>query len=76
MGVMTLDLAVIKDPEIMSGSLCFRGTRVPVSTLFDYIEGGHDLRYFLEGFPTVSREQALAVLEAAVPSIEDALRAA
>ncbi|HLO99423.1 MAG TPA: DUF433 domain-containing protein [Fimbriimonas sp.] len=52
-----------RDPEIMSGALCFSGTRVPVRTLFDYLEGGHTLEYFLEGFKSVSREQALGVLE-------------
>jgi len=43
----------------------FRGTRVPVHTLFDYLEGGDTLAEFLEGFPTVSRELALAALEEA-----------
>jgi uncharacterized protein (DUF433 family) len=53
------------DPEIMSGTPCFTGTRVPIKNLFDYLEGGHSLKYFLEGFPTVTREQTLAVLELA-----------
>jgi uncharacterized protein (DUF433 family) len=51
------------DPEIMSGAPCFSGTRVPVQALIDYLEGGHPLDDFLEGFPTVSREQAVAFLE-------------
>ena len=51
------------DPEIMSGTPCFAGTRVPARTLIDYIEGGETLDRFLEGFPTVSREQAVAYLE-------------
>jgi len=51
------------NPERMSGAPCFAGTRVPVKTLFDYIEGGENLSEFLEGFPGVSREQAIAVLE-------------
>jgi len=43
----------------------FRGTRVPIQTLFDYLEGGETLEDFLEGFPTVSRELAVAALEEA-----------
>jgi uncharacterized protein (DUF433 family) len=53
------------DPEIMSGTPCFAGTRVPIQNLFDYIEGGESLDEFLEGFPSVTREQAIAVLEMA-----------
>ena len=56
---------VSQDPEIMSGALCFTGTRVPVQNLFDYIEGSSSLEQFLEDFPSVSREKAVAVLEAA-----------
>lgn len=56
---------VSRDPEIMSGALCFTGTRVPVKKLFDYLEGSSTLEDFLEDFPTVSRERAVAVLEAA-----------
>lgn len=58
-------LLVTSDPEIMSGALCFAGTRVLVKTLFDYLEGSSSLEEFLEDFPTVSRERAVAVLEAA-----------
>jgi uncharacterized protein (DUF433 family) len=53
------------DPEIMSGTPCFAGTRAPVRTLFDVLEHGKPLDEFLVGFPTVMREQALAVLELA-----------
>ena len=53
------------DPEIMSGTPCFAGTRVPAGTLFDYLEGGETLDRFLEGFPTVSRKQAVAYLKEA-----------
>jgi uncharacterized protein (DUF433 family) len=53
------------DPEIMSGTPCFAGTRVPARTLIDYIEGGDSLADFLEDFPTVSRAQAIAFLEEA-----------
>jgi len=60
-----MDPALVRlDPEIMSGALCFLGTRVPVKNLFDYLEGSSSLEEFLEGFPTVSRERAVAVLEA------------
>jgi uncharacterized protein (DUF433 family) len=54
-----------RDPEIMSGAICFKGTRVPVQTLFDYLEGSSSLEDFLENFPSVSREMAIAVLEVA-----------
>ncbi len=58
--------SVVKiDPEIMSGTPCFTGTRVPARTLIDYIEGGDSLNDFLEDFPTVSRKQAIAFLEEA-----------
>ena len=57
--------AIVRDPEIMHGTAVFRGTRVPVRTLFDYIEGGKTLEDFLKGFPTVSREHALQALEEA-----------
>ena len=67
---MTFAEATNRDPDIMSGSLCFRGTRVLVRTLFDYIEGGNDLDYFLEGFPTVNRQQALAVLTFSCDQLE------
>ncbi len=53
------------DPEVMSGIPVFLGTRVPVQTLFDYLEGGDDLDSFLDDFPSVSREAAIAVLEMA-----------
>ena len=56
---------VSRDPEIMSGALCFAGTRVPVQNLFDYLEGSSSMEDFLEDFPTVSRAVAVAVLEAA-----------
>jgi uncharacterized protein (DUF433 family) len=56
---------IVKDPEILGGTAVFRGTRVPVQALFDYLEGGESLEEFLSGFPTVSREQALAALEEA-----------
>ena len=56
---------VHSDPEILGGTPVFVGTRVPVQALIDYIEGGHSLERFLDDFPTVSRELALAALEQA-----------
>ena len=55
--------AVTRDPEMMHGTPVFRGTRVPVKTLFDYLENGESLDDFLEGFPTVDRALAVQVLE-------------
>ena len=57
--------AITRDLETMHGAPVFRGTRVPVQTLFDYLEGGDTLEDFLEGFPTVPRALALAALEEA-----------
>ncbi len=56
---------VHSDPEIMSGTPVFVGTRVPFQTLLDYLEAGQPLSEFLEDFPTVSKEQAIAALEQA-----------
>jgi uncharacterized protein (DUF433 family) len=56
---------VCRDPEIMSGTPVFCGTRVPVQTLLDYIEAGETIDDFLEGFPSVTREQVVAFLEQA-----------
>jgi len=56
---------ISKNREVLGGTPVFRGTRVPVQTLFDYLEGGETLEDFLEGFPTVSREAAVAALEEA-----------
>jgi uncharacterized protein (DUF433 family) len=57
------------DPEILSGTPVFVGTRVPLKSLFDYLEGGETLDEFLHQFPTVTREQALAALEQARQSL-------
>jgi uncharacterized protein (DUF433 family) len=57
--------AITRDPDTMHGVLVFRGTRVPVQTLFDYLEGGETLEEFLNGFPTVARSLALDALEEA-----------
>jgi len=56
---------IVQDPEIHSGEPVFRGTRVPFQTLLDYLEGGETLDEFLEQFPGVSRENAIAALEEA-----------
>jgi uncharacterized protein (DUF433 family) len=56
-------LPIISDPEILSGETVFRGTRVPVAALLDNIEAGLTLDEFLDNFPTVTREQAIQVLE-------------
>ncbi|KAA5533572.1 DUF433 domain-containing protein [Taibaiella lutea] len=53
------------DSEIMNGTPVFAGTRVPIQNLFDYIEGGEDLNEFLDDFPSVSKETAVAILEMA-----------
>lgn len=56
---------VHSDPQIMGGTPVFVGTRVPFQTLLDYLEAGDPLAEFLEDFPTVSRELAIAALEQA-----------
>ena len=59
------------NPEKLSGIPVFAGTRVPIQNLFDYIEGGDTLEDFLDGFPPVTREQAVDVLELAKSSLLD-----
>jgi uncharacterized protein (DUF433 family) len=59
------DSVVVKNPKILSGTPVFRGTRVPLQLLFDSLERGHTLEQFLEGYPTVSREMAIAALQEA-----------
>lgn len=56
---------VVSDPEIMGGTPCFRGTRVPIDSLIDYLEAGDSMDEFLDNFPSVSREAAIAGLEEA-----------
>ena len=56
---------IVIDREVMSGTPCFRGTRVPFKNLIDYLEGGHSLGEFLRQFPSVKRDQAVAALELA-----------
>jgi uncharacterized protein (DUF433 family) len=64
-----MESVVVRDPAIMSGEPTFRGTRVLVRTLFEYLEAGHSLERFLAGFPSVSREVALQALEEARESL-------
>jgi uncharacterized protein (DUF433 family) len=59
------DSVVVRNPSILSGTPVFRGTRVPLQLLFDSLERGHTLEQFLEGYPTVSREMAIAALQEA-----------
>ena len=56
---------IVVDPDIQSGAPVFAGTRVPIRNLFDYLEEGDSLGVFLDQFPTVTREMAIAVLEKA-----------
>ncbi|HEU5450823.1 MAG TPA: DUF433 domain-containing protein [Terriglobales bacterium] len=56
---------IISDPEILGGTPVFRGTRVPFQNLIDYLEGGDTLDEFLDDFPTVSRDAAIAAIEEA-----------
>jgi uncharacterized protein (DUF433 family) len=62
---MERESAVVSDPEILGGTPCFRGTRVPVDSLIDYLEAGDTLDEFLNNFPSVSRDAAIVVLEEA-----------
>ena len=57
------------DPNVMSGTPCFRGTRVPFKNLIDYLEGGHSLGEFLAQFPSVTREMAVQALGEAKDSL-------
>ena len=64
------------DPDILSGTPVFVGTRVPVKNLLDYLEANHDLSEFLEDFPSVTKEQTLAALEQAKEMLVSSARAA
>ena len=59
------EAVVSVNKNIQGGTPCFAGTRVPVSSLFDHLEGGYTIDYFLSQFPSVRREQVVALLEAA-----------
>lgn len=66
---MKIEELIDRDPGKMTGTPVFPGTRVPITHLFDYLEGGESLEEFLEQFPTVSREQAVAVMSASKESL-------
>jgi len=66
---MKIEELIERNPGKMSGSPVFPGTRVPIKHLFDYLEGGESLEEFLDQFPTVGREQAVAVLSASRESL-------
>ena len=66
---------VVSDPGILGGKPVFRGTRLPVETLFSYLADGLSLDYYLETFPSVTREQAVAVLRYGQQQIEQELAA-
>lgn len=59
-----------QNPDVMSGALVFAGTRVPVETFIDYLKAGESIDRFLEGFPTVTREQAEAFLQEALETVK------
>lgn len=65
MGFGNSKLIVTVDPQILGGTPVFTGTRVPVKNLFDYLEAGDSIEVFLDAFPSVTREQAIAALEMA-----------
>lgn len=65
---MQKERVINRDPEVLGGTPVFAGTRVPVQALIDYLTGGESLNDFLEGFPSVSREQAEAFLQIALDS--------
>ena len=64
-----VEQVIVRDPDLMGGVPCFRGTRVPFKNLIDYLEGGHSLGEFLRQFPTVTRELAIQALEEAKESL-------
>ena len=68
---MQRERVINRDPDILGGTSVFAGTRVPVQTLIDYLTGGESLDDFLEGFPSVSREQAESFLKIALKSALD-----
>ncbi len=69
MNSMSADRVIIADPDVMNGTPCFRGTRVPFKNLIDYLDGGHSLGEFLEQFPTVTHDMAVQALEEAKDSL-------
>ena len=70
---MTVDQVITSDPEVQGGAVVFAGTRVPLRNLVDYLEAGDSLEEFLDDFPSVTREQAVAALELAQEALSVAL---
>jgi uncharacterized protein (DUF433 family) len=70
------DAVVSVNENIQGGTPCFTGTRVPVSSLFDHLEGGYTVDYFLSQFPSVKRQQVTVLLEKAKVRTEQESRAA
>ena len=64
-----MERVVIVNPDVMNGTPCFRGTRVPFKNLIDYLEGGRSLGEFLDQFPSVTRDMAVQALEDAKDSL-------
>lgn len=73
---MTAESLITSDPKILNGTPVFKGTRVPVRTLFEYLADGLSLEYFLESFPSVTREQAADVVRLGQERIEREVAAA
>lgn len=69
-------LVIHSDPQVLGGTPVFVGTRVPFRNLIDYLERGHSLDEFLDAFPTVSRDQAIAALELAHETVASRARSA
>lgn len=67
---MVVDLIVTSSPEIMGGTPVFSGTRVPIQTLIDYLTAGDSIDDFLDGFPTVTRDQVVEFLKQAEAEME------
>jgi len=65
---------IVSDPEVMGGTPCFNGTRVPVQTLLDFLEAGDSIDTFLKGFPTVKREHVVQFLESATAKMVETAR--
>lgn len=60
---MIQSTVIVSHPDILGGTPVFRGTRVPMQTLIEYLEAGHTIADFVDGFPTVNKEQVIAFLE-------------
>ncbi len=72
--MLSTTTVIHSDPDILGGTPVFQGTRVPLRNLIDYLEGGYSLEEFLDAFPSVSREQAIAALEAAHEALSGGAR--